>query len=82
MAVRCKVTFFDLKHHMCRSVVVAAQSPMLAAEAALTKMLARDFFVSDFGNSVRVEIMTSTEQSLPLGAIAQRIGAPARTKVA
>jgi hypothetical protein len=75
MAVRCKVTFFDLKLHMRRSVLVTAPSPTLAAEIALARMLARDFFVTDFGDSVRVEILTSMEQSLRLGAIAQAIGA-------
>jgi hypothetical protein len=36
-------------------------------------MLARDMFVSDFGESVRVETITTVEQSLPLATVAQRV---------
>jgi hypothetical protein len=71
--MRCRVTFFDLQHCMGRSVEVRAASPMAAAEVALKRMLDRDMFLTDFGDSVRVEVITTVQYSLQLSAIAERL---------
>jgi hypothetical protein len=73
MVRRCRVTFFDLTHRIGRTVEVGATTPLIAAEEALKKMLDRDMFVSDFGDTVRVETITTIEQSLPLATVAERI---------
>jgi hypothetical protein len=54
---------------------------MAAAEAALKRLLAQDFFPSDFAQDVRVEVITTAEHRLSLATIAQRI-IPAEPKAA
>jgi hypothetical protein len=75
MGSRCKVTFYDVEHRMRRSVEVQAPSPMAAAEAALLRLEERHLLATDFGESVKVEVITTVDHSLSLAAIVQRIKA-------
>jgi hypothetical protein len=58
---------------MGRSAEVRAASPIAAAEVALKQMLDRDFFLSDFGNNVKVEVICTIKHSLSLSMIAERL---------
>ena len=73
MGNRCRVTFYDVQQEMRRSMEVRANSPMSAAEAALRWMLERDLFVEDFGQTAKVEVITTVEHSFPLTAVTARL---------
>jgi hypothetical protein len=73
MGNRCRVTFYDLQQEMRRSIEVRANSPMSAAEAALRWMLEQDLVVEDFGQTVKVEVITTVEHFFHLTVVASRL---------
>jgi hypothetical protein len=63
------VTFFDVEHQIRRYVEVDAPTPLNAAEIALRKLIRRGMFLTDFGSSVKVEIINRIEHSLPFSSV-------------
>jgi hypothetical protein len=69
MAVRCKVTFFDVTQEMRRSVEVVADSPKSAAKAAFSRMLERHLLPEDFAPSVSVDVLVTIPHSFSLAEL-------------
>ena len=76
MDLRCKVTFFDVEHQIRRHVELDAPTPLIAAEIALKEMIRRGMFLTDFGSSVKVEVINRVEHSLPFSSVARFVKDP------
>lgn len=63
---RCRVTFRDLEHQLCRRVEVDAESPVDAAQAALQWMLENHHWAEDFEPFAKVEVITTEEHFVPI----------------
>ena len=69
MPPRCRVTFFDTRHQISRTLEVQAALPLVAAEIALKWLMERDVLPEDLEPSVRIEVVKTAEHTVPLSAI-------------
>ena len=69
MVVQYRVTFLDVMHGLRRTMDLKASNPLEAAKKALQWQLNQARFLSDFGPSVEVEVVTTTALNLPLGEV-------------
>jgi hypothetical protein len=81
MPPRCRVTFFDNRHQISRTLEVQAALPLVAAEAALELLILNHIEPDDLAPSVKVEIVKTTEQTISLSTIILAGNAP-KTRVA
>ena len=71
MRLRYRVIFFDRLHGMHRSLVVEATSHLKAAELAYRWMRGQGIRVEEFAETVKVEIISTTEKTVRLSVIAK-----------
>jgi hypothetical protein len=81
MPPRCRVTFFDNRHQIRRSLEVQAALPLVAAETALELLILNHIQPEDLSPFVQVEIIRTVQQTIPLAAVLRGNRAP-KTRVA
>jgi hypothetical protein len=69
MPPRCRVTFFDNRHQIRRTIEDQAGLPLVAAETALKWFIQSQIDPEDLNRKVKVEIIATTECELALDVV-------------
>jgi hypothetical protein len=65
----CRVTFFDNRHQITRTLEVQAALPLVAGEIALRWLIERDVLPEDLEPSAKIEVVRTSEHTVPLSTL-------------